>query len=125
MSTTFSRWTLALRLGVWVLLLAGASAGELGAQEVSPRDLSRELQVLQALHNDMKLAPLNLGVKVQGRVAILWGPVPTRELAERAVLVVKKLPEIGEVQNQLMVQYRDETIYPPMRLGPAAPPRIE
>ena len=110
-----------LRSAVCVLVLA--VAGRVNGQETSPRDLARELQVLHVLHNDAQLRPLNIGVKVRDRVAILWGPVPTRDLAERAVAVVKKLPEIGEVQNQLMVQYGEETVYPPMPLVPGSAPR--
>jgi osmotically-inducible protein OsmY len=121
MSTIFSPIRVARMLSVCIAVATVAGRAE--AQDASARDLSRELQVLHALHNDPKLAPLNLGVKVRDRVAILWGPVPTRELAERAIFVVKKLPEIGEVQNQMMVQYRDETVYPPMRLVPGPAPR--
>jgi osmotically-inducible protein OsmY len=124
MSTCLSRKTVtqvSLRCGVGILLLA--AVGRAGAQETSARDLARELQVLHALHRDPQLKPLNIGVKVHDRVAVLWGPVPTRALAERAVLVVKKLPEIGVVDNQLMVQFREETVYPPLPLVPKPTPR--
>jgi osmotically-inducible protein OsmY len=110
---------LSLGCGVWAAVLTGTLAG----QEASPRELTREMQVLHALQNDARLRPLNLGFKVRDRVVILWGPVPTRELAERAVVVVKKLPEIGEVQNQLMVQYPEATVYPQLPLVPGPAPR--
>jgi osmotically-inducible protein OsmY len=110
------------RFVVGLLVLAGAAVGQLRAQGVTQEDLTHEILALQALHNDPRLAPLNLGVKVRDHVATLWGPVPTRELAERAINVVKKLPEIGTVHNQMMIQYREETVLPPMPLVPALPP---
>jgi osmotically-inducible protein OsmY len=110
------------RFAVGLLLLATAAAGQAQAQGFSQEDLTNEILVLQALHNDPRLAPLNLVVKVHDHVATLWGPVPTRELAERAVAIVKKLPVIGTVHNQMMIQYRDETVMPPMPLVPALPP---
>src|SRR5205823_4800377 len=63
----------------------------------------------------MALGPLNLGVRVRDRVAVLWGPVPSTEMARRAVELLQGLPDLVEVRNELHVEPRDEQ--------PVAPPR--
>src|SRR5262249_28704950 len=54
------------------------------------------------------LRPLNLIVRVTDRVATLQGPVPTRELARRALQTLRKLPELREVRDRMMVQFEDD-----------------
>jgi len=78
-------------------------------------DLRHELLARQALLNDRVLAPLNLGVRVHKHVAVLWGPVPSADLGRRAVEVLKQLPELIEVQNELHVR-------PPEEAPPDVPP---
>jgi hypothetical protein len=89
------------------------ASGVASAEEIDPRDLVREVQARQALQKDPQLAPLNLGVRVRNRIATLTGPVPTRGLAQRAVDVLKKLPELSEVREQLLVQFEDGPVLPP------------
>jgi hypothetical protein len=55
------------------------------------------------LQQDPVLAPLDLGVTVREGVATLWGPVPSRELGERAAALLRRLPELSAVHNELFV----------------------
>lgn len=67
------------------------------------RDLGLTIQARRALLRDKDLGGLNLGVHVHNRVAILWGPVPTVELAFKAEVCLRELIELTEVRNQLFV----------------------
>jgi hypothetical protein len=88
-----------------VLLLFAFRAGAeapVGRQE--PRDLERELHARAALQRDRELVTFNLFVRVEQGVATVSGPVPSRELGERAVRVLKKVRDIHEVRNQTRVE---------------------
>jgi hypothetical protein len=96
------------------------------------RDMRLTVRVRQLLLADGELAPLNLGVKVRGGVATLWGPVPSAALGRKAVCAVEALPGISEVRNELVVTpppgRLDELMMlpapePPARVQPAAPER--
>jgi osmotically-inducible protein OsmY len=113
--------TIASRLFVVLALALLTFAVQARADDVTARDLDHEMLAWQALQSDPKLGPLNLCVKVRDRVATLWGPVPTRDLAERAVNTLRKLPEIASVRNQMMLQFAEDTVYPPMQLMPPRP----
>jgi hypothetical protein len=115
--TTLSRLFVVLTLGLALLTCVVQAR----ADDITPRDLDHEMLAWQALQSDPKLGPLNLCVKVRDRVATLWGPVPSRELADRAVSALRKLPEIATVRNQMMVQLPEDTVYPPMQLMPPRP----
>jgi hypothetical protein len=52
---------------------------------------------------DTVLAPLNLGVNVRDRVAILWGAVPSPEASRRAEQLVRGLDGILGIRNELQV----------------------
>jgi hypothetical protein len=67
------------------------------------RDVLHTVSARRALYQDAQLAPLNLGVKVHNRVAVLWGPVPSLELARRAVDVLKALPDLVRIQSELEI----------------------
>jgi hypothetical protein len=79
----------------------------------------------QTLFQDKLVGPLNLGVRVRRRVAVLWGPVPSAELARRAVALLEGLPDLVEVRDELTVQPvderppRDRYLPPPDSLPPA------
>jgi hypothetical protein len=112
-----------------VLLLGRAGPAPLAAEQ--PRgvaeqpDLRYTLLARQALGRDPALAPLNLGVRVHRRVAVLWGPVPSEALKARAEQVLRQLPDLLDVRNELHVvtpddpppQYLPETL-PPSSRGP-------
>src|SRR5258705_339165 len=74
------------------------------------RDLADFLQTVQAckrFQEDELLAPLNIGVKVRRRVAILWGPIPNAELALRAEQQLRTMIELIDVRNDLIVMPED------------------
>jgi osmotically-inducible protein OsmY len=73
----------------------------LTAESPSVLDVRRTILARQALEADPELARLNLGVRVHNGVAVLWGPVPSAELARRAVERLQGLPELSGVRNDL------------------------
>lgn len=79
------------------------------------RDTLRTLAARRALAEDAELAPLNVGVSVRGDVATLWGSVPSPALAARAADVVRRLPQVGELRNTLLIVPRE---VPPDESGP-------
>jgi hypothetical protein len=119
----FSPLLSAVRAGGACVLLA-ALAGRLAAGDFDVRNLQHEVMCREVLAGDPALGPLNLIVRVQDRVATLSGPVPTRELAQRAVQTLQKLPELREVRNQLLVQFADDGLLLPwpVKVTPKVPP---
>jgi BON domain len=103
------------------LLAVSVGVGRLDATDFNPRDLQQEIMVREALANDPRLQPLNLVVRVNDRVATLSGPVPSRELARRALDTAKKLTELRGVQDKMMVQYEDAGLLLPLALKTSAP----
>lgn len=72
-------------------------------EEYEVRDCQRTLRTRQALLQDEALANFNLGVSVRSGVATLWGLVPTRPLADRAVARVRLVPGILNVRSEIHV----------------------
>src|SRR5205085_7237670 len=70
---------------------------------------------------DPQLGPLDLGVQVSSRVAVLWGPVPSRELAYRAEQRLRTLYDLVEVRNRLTI---DSDGAAPWALPHPDPPRF-
>jgi hypothetical protein len=93
-----------LRVTLWATL---ASLVALPAQAAPPetvyRDIWQTIRARKVLFEDEVLGPLNLGVKVRNRVAILWGPVPSAELAVRAEARLRGMIELIDVRNELLV----------------------
>jgi hypothetical protein len=92
------------------LLLPARSVGEPPAGfpqrddwDFLTRDTYLMLQARRALLLDPDLAPLNLGVSVRGGVATLWGTAPSADLAREAAAVLRQLPDLAEVRNDLEV----------------------
>jgi osmotically-inducible protein OsmY len=108
------------------LLAVSAGVGRLHAADFNPRDVQQEILVREALANDPRLQPLNLVVRVNDRVATLSGPVPSRELARRALDTARKVTELRGVQDKMMVQFEDAGLLLPLALktSPAMPPAI-
>jgi osmotically-inducible protein OsmY len=73
-------------------------------------DCRLTLYARQALNGDSLLADLNLGVTVRDHVATLWGPIPSRQLAGRAVERLRTVQGIAEVINDLRVETREEPL---------------
>jgi osmotically-inducible protein OsmY len=87
------------------------------------RDLLLTYHARVALLQDRELGTLNLGVRVHNRVAVLWGPVPSAELAQRAVNVLKQLPELVAVRNELHIDdFQDAPRFLPQTLPEARRP---
>jgi hypothetical protein len=97
--------------------------------EAATRDLGLTIQARRAMLRDRDLGGLNLGVRVHNRVAILWGPVPTVELAFKAEVCLRELIELTEVRNQLFVTGDDVPASGPLQSSlpaylPAAVPPV-
>src|SRR6516164_8974528 len=99
--------------------------------EISP-DVWQTYEARKALLGDSVLGPLSLGVKVKNRVAVLWGPVPSVEIANQAVSLLQKLPGLVAVKNELDIDpdlllplYLPETLpqsrHWPMKPGSSPP----
>src|SRR5262249_18068119 len=67
------------------------------------QDVWHTVLARQALLQDQQVGTLNLGVKVHNRVAILWGPVPSAPLARRVVELLRQIPDLIAVQNELCI----------------------
>ncbi|MCI0638990.1 MAG: BON domain-containing protein [Gemmataceae bacterium] len=86
------------------LMITGAPA-----RSADPEAARRMHDTLQTIHArklllaDPQLGPLNLGVSVRNRVAMLWGPVPSLDLSRRAEQRLRGMFELVEVQNRLFV----------------------
>lgn len=63
----------------------------------TPKDIAIETKVRRALRQDAQLRPLNLGVHMSGGIAKLSGPVPSAELKQRAVSIVKRVDGVRDV----------------------------
>lgn len=82
-------------------------------------------KVRKLLLEDEVLGSINLGVRVRDRVAYLWGPVPTPELALRAEQKLRECIEIKEIRNDLYVEERPvgPLYLPELPGGDPTPPR--
>jgi len=97
---------------VSALFLLFCVSGVSLAQSLDPssfRDLSQTVQARRLLYDDPQLGSLNLGVRVTNRIAVLWGPVPSRELSLRAEERLRTMFELIEVRNQMTVVRSEET----------------
>lgn len=108
-----------IALGFFVVTASFAPAGErLG--DYALRDLLQTVQARKALADDPALATLNVGVEVRGGIAILWGPIPSVELAFRAEARLRSLIQLIDVRNRLEIG--DESWRPAP--GQNDPPRV-
>jgi osmotically-inducible protein OsmY len=107
-----------LLLGCWVSSLGAGDPADAAANQ----DLRHTILARTVLLRDRDLGPLNLGVRVQNRVVVLWGPVPSVDLMFRAVAVLQKVPDFLEVRNQLHVETLEETR--PSLLPESVPPGL-
>src|SRR3979490_16022 len=95
----FFRWS---AVGFGALAVVALLGGQVRAQAVNETfDLWQTVQARKLLMDDPQLGPLDLGVQVTSRVAVLWGPVPSRELAYRAEQRLRTLYDLVEVRNRL------------------------
>jgi osmotically-inducible protein OsmY len=83
-------------------------------------DLELSLRARNALREDAALATQDLGVSVRNRVAILWGDVASREVAQRAEARLQQVLGLNGIRNELHIkQSRQPTdkmqALPPLR----------
>ena len=78
------------------------------AAETAARDLVLTIHARRLLLKDRELGSLNVGVQVRNRVAVLWGPVTSAELAIKAETCIQAMYELIEVRSELYVT-GDET----------------
>jgi hypothetical protein len=116
-------------VGVWlsIVVLSLGAAGRAGAVQLVPgvdsdQDLWHTVQARKTLADDPELSGLNLGVRVRNRVATLWGPVPTPDLAFRAEIRLRNLIELVEVRNELYVSGEPFAAVPEPAPAPAPVP---
>ena len=110
-------------------LAVATNTGQAASPKVTLADVLQTMQACKHLQADELLAPLNIGVKVRGRVAVLWGPVPTPELALRAEQRLRQMIELIDVRNELMVMPEDlrdvpVPVAPPLFLPEKTPPPL-
>jgi BON domain len=82
------------------------------------RDAGYTTQARKLLADDPELAEWNIGVMVNDRVAILWGPAPSAEVAFRAEMCLKAMVELVEVRNELLVSEPPEPAIRPIKFAP-------
>ncbi|WP_020475043.1 BON domain-containing protein [Zavarzinella formosa] len=86
-------------ISVFMLGLFGIS-GTISAAE-RPKDTSLSRAAYTALQADEELADLNLGVRVeQGGVAVIWGPVPSKQLMMKAEKAIEGIRGVTAIVNQ-------------------------
>lgn len=126
-----------LRFWCAVTLLAGAvllvarlteAPGQDAVATASPsnsertRDARLTLRARQALQQDPGLAALSLvGVSVRGSAATLWGSVPAADLSRRAEALVRQVPGIFEVRNELHIDVPNDPVVEFLNTAPPRP----
>lgn len=121
-------WSL-LGILLWPMALDAAPAAPPASAPATLRDARLAMYARRALMQDDLLAPLNLGISVRQNVAIIWGPVPSQELAKRAVDRLREVKGLIEIRSQIYIAALEEPLpfkppaHPPlMPLEPRQPP---
>jgi BON domain len=81
-----------------------------GGSEERSLDTRQTLRARQALLKDPLLAKLNLGVSVKSTMATLWGDVDDLKLSRRAEELIRQVPGVLAVQNNLNVLATDDPL---------------
>lgn len=71
--------------------------------EQTLRDMRLTVRARKMLLEDPLLGPLNLGVRVERRIAVLWGPVPSVELGWQAEERLRTMIELAEIRNEMLI----------------------
>jgi osmotically-inducible protein OsmY len=93
----------AVRSLLLALLIVTPALARPGDTPLDLRDVEISVHVRQALMHDPEVGPLNLGVSVLYNQATLWGRVPSRELADRALRIVEDVRGVYQVKDDLRV----------------------
>jgi len=109
------------------MTLAFSLPGVAAPPEPPYADIWQTWRARKLLYDDPALGPFNLGVRVKDRVAVLWGPAPSLEVALRAEARLRTMFELIDVRNELIIlpdETRDGMVTPPPgpRLTPEPPP---
>ena len=81
------------------LIAAASEAGPSPAGKTS--DSTLQLQIRDALADMPVVAKFNIGVRVRDGVVTMNGPIPSREVAEQTVALVRKFTGVREVRDEL------------------------
>lgn len=103
-------------VGCFALFVGPISGGPVRKAGDPSRDLRQTTQARALLVQDPALTGYNIGVIVQDRVATLWGPVPSADVAFRAELCLRAMLELAEVRNELFVSEPLEALRKPIRI---------
>jgi hypothetical protein len=116
------RW---FALALTSLLLASPAQAQPSTWESRHRDADLTIECRKLFLEDPVLGPLNLGVRVKERVAVLWGPAPSREVVRRAEQCLQTIVELMDVKSEMIIlPHIDWTPLPglPAAAPNAAPP---
>lgn len=105
-------------LGLLLAALPMQTAPALGQVRLlgdAQRDVQQTIQARRLLAVDPDLEGHNLGVIVRDRVATLWGPAPSAEVAFRAELCLRMMIELVEIRNELFESDLVESIRRPIK----------
>lgn len=93
--------------------------------EQTLRDMRLTIRARKMLLEDPHLGSLNLGVRVEQRIAVLWGPVPSVEIGWQAEERLRTMIELAEIRNEMLVLPEEGSPLPPQRLdGPGVLPEL-
>jgi osmotically-inducible protein OsmY len=111
-------------------VVVGVASAVLGGNEapasappdaLSPRerDVKLALRARKALQGNKNLADLNLGVRSQESVLILWGPVPSAALEKEAIALLRQVEGVHQVRSELYIaaENRSDPIVMPSESG--------
>ena len=87
------------------------------------RDLEIQVRAARSSTKIRELSPFNLGVKVQNGVAVVWGPVSSPELRDKALKKIENVRGVFKVRSELFVSSRAGL--PSEPLVPALPDALE
>jgi osmotically-inducible protein OsmY len=112
------------RLLLGAVFLLWATSVQAGANRLdsdAARDLRQTMEARKLLADEPELEAFNIGVTVHNRVATLWGPVPSIDVAFRAELALRTMFELTAVRNELFVSELVQPMRKPLRID--NPPR--
>jgi hypothetical protein len=103
-------WAVAAATGAFLLAASGEAVPSPDVPAKKVPDATQQLRIRHALGDDAALGKFNLGVRVCDGVVTLHGPVPSHHIGGQAVALVKKLPGVSEVRNELYTPAADDAL---------------
>ena len=117
-----------MRRRLLILLFVSIAIDRALAAPPRVNDIVHTVQARKLIYDDPELSKLNLGIIVEDRVAILWGPVPSLDLGLRAESRLRDMIELRDVRNELFVNEVTPEFLPirvPARPSPGMPVDFE